>query len=122
MLRQLIGLRDEKAIPLLCHVLRHTAPRGKVAQMHVDVIAALGAFRGQQQALSTLEIVLHRGSWWAPRRTSVLRQSAAEALRRIGTSESFAVLEQAAERGSRGVRRAVRPHMTAALRHAGGRG
>jgi HEAT repeat protein len=118
MLRQLMGLRDEKAIPLLCHVLRHTSPRGKTMQMHASIVTALGNFRGNAQALGTLEEILYRGWWWAPRRTSMLRQAAAEALRRIGTAESFAVLEQAASRGGGGVRRAVRPHLAAAPRHA----
>jgi hypothetical protein len=121
-LRQVIGLRDDKAVPLLCHVLRHIPARGKLAQMHVDVIEALGALRAHPDAISTLEMVLHRGWWWAPRRTAIMRQSAADALRRIGSPESLAVLEAAANRGSRGVRRAVRPHMPAVLRHAGGRG
>lgn len=122
MLRQLMALRDGKVIPLLCHVLHHTSPRGKATAMHVGIIAALGNFRGYAEAISTLEQILHRGWWWAPRRTFVLRQAAAEALRRIGTAESFAVLEQAAARGGRGVRRAVRPHIAAAApRHAASR-
>src|SRR5207244_12189611 len=29
-LQQLIGLRDDKAVPLLCYVLNHTAPRGNL--------------------------------------------------------------------------------------------
>ncbi len=41
-LQQLIGLRDDKAIPLLCYVLNHSAPRGKLVDVHAQIIEALG--------------------------------------------------------------------------------
>jgi HEAT repeat protein len=52
--------------------------------------------------------VLYAGDWWAPLRTSGLRKAAAVALRRIGTDEAKTILEEAAAKGTRGIRRAAR--------------
>jgi hypothetical protein len=54
-------------------------------------------------------------------RTATLRQAAATALRRIGTPDTLAVLEEAVAKGGRGVRNAARPHLGAALRRDRGR-
>lgn len=112
-LQQLIGLRDDKAVPLLCYVLNHSAPRGKLADVHVQIIEALGGLASRPESTRTLRTVLYRGEWWAPYRTAALRQAAASALRRIGSAETLAVLEEAARGGSRGVRNAARPHLGA---------
>ena len=40
-LQQLIGLRDDKAVPLLCYVLNHSSPRGKLVEVHAQIIEAL---------------------------------------------------------------------------------
>jgi HEAT repeat protein len=115
-LQQLIGLRDEKAVPLLCYVLNHSVPRGKLVEVHAQIIEALGGLSAHPESTRTLRTVLYRGEWWAPFRTAALRQAAATALRRIGAAETLAVLEEAARRGNRGVRNAARPHAGAALR------
>jgi hypothetical protein len=107
-LQELIGLRDDKAIPLLCYVLNHTAPRGKLVAVHTQIIDALGGLSASAESTRTLGAVLHRGEWWAPARTRALRHAAAVALRRIGAPETLAVLDAAAARGSRGVRAIAR--------------
>ena len=107
-LQELIGLRDDKAIPLLCYVLNHSEPRGKLVDVHAQIIEALGGLSAHQESTRTLRTVLHRGAWWAPYRTAALRRGAATALRRIGAPESIAVLEEAAVHGTRGVRTAAR--------------
>ena len=112
--QQLIGLRDDKAIPLLCYVLNRTQPRGKLAQVHADIIEALGGLSPHAESTRTLKTVLYRGDWWAPLRTSALRHAAATALRRIGSTDTMAVLKEAAAAGPRGVRTAARPHAGAA--------
>ena len=106
-LQELIGLRDDKAIPLLCYVLNHSAPRGKLVEVHTQIIEALGGLSAHQESTRTLRAVLYRGEWWAPYRTAALRRAAATALRRIGTPETLAVLEDAVAHGSRGVRSAA---------------
>jgi hypothetical protein len=113
LVQQLIGLRDEKAVPLLCHVLEHTAPRGALARVHVDIIEALGGLGPHRDSTRTLRDALFRGQWWAPRRTATLRRAAAAALKRIGSAETLAVLEEAASRGGRGVRQAAQAHVAA---------
>jgi len=115
-LQQLIGLRDYKAAPLLCYVLNHSAPRGKMVEVHAQIIEALGGLSAHPESTRTLRTVLYRGEWWAPFRTTALRQAAAAALRRIGAPETLAVLDEAAKRGSRGVRNAARPHAGASPR------
>jgi hypothetical protein len=106
--QQLIDLRDDKAIPLLCYVVNHTRPRGHLINVHLGIIDALGMLGAHPQSTRTLKDVLYRGEWWAPYRTAALRGAAAASLRRIGAPETIAVLEEAAARGSRGVRHAAR--------------
>jgi len=114
-LQQLIGLRDDKAVPLLCYVLNHTSPRGKMADVHAQIIDALGSLTVHAESTRTLRTILYRGEWWAPLRTAALRQAAASALRQLGRPETFAILEDAATRGSRGVRAAARRYLPSAV-------
>jgi HEAT repeat protein len=107
-LQQLISLRDDKAIPLLCYVLKRTSPRGKLVNVHLAIIDALGGLSAHPESTETLTAALYHGNWWAPFRTATLRRAAATALRRIGGPEAAAVLEQAAASGPRGVRNAAR--------------
>ncbi len=106
--RELIALRDDKAIPLLCYVLDHTHPRGAMAQAHADIMDVLGGLGAHPDSTRTLRQALYAGRWWAPLRTAALRRAAAAALRRIGTSDAVAVLDEAIARGPRGVRLAAR--------------
>jgi HEAT repeat protein len=108
LVQQLIGLREDKAAPLLCYVLKHTQPRGKLAKAHADIIDALGALKAHPESTRTLKHVLHRGDWWAPFKTAALREAAASALVRMGSPDAAAVLEEAARTGSRSVRRIAR--------------
>jgi HEAT repeat protein len=112
-IQQLIALRDDKAIPLLCHVLNHTEPRGTLAAAHVQIIDALGGLHDHPESTRTLRFVLYRGVWWAPRRTSMLREAAAAALVRIGSPDTTGVLDEAERTGGRGVRRIVRAQTAA---------
>jgi hypothetical protein len=107
-LEQLISLRDDKAIPLLCHVLNHTQPSGRMVNAHLGIIDALGSLSAHPKSTETLKKVLYSGAWWAPFRTAALRQAAATALRRAGGPEAAAVLEEAAASGPRGVRNVAR--------------
>ena len=107
-LQQLIGLRDLKAIPLLCHVLEHTPPRRGFARVHVSIIDALGNAGEHPQSTQVLRGILFGGSWRAPLRTAMLRRAAAMALGRIGSADALAVLAEAARCRSLGVRSAVR--------------
>ena len=110
-LQELVSLRDDKALPLLCYVLKHTAPRGTLVDVHKQIIEAIGSLNTHPESTRTLKEVLYRGEWWAPSRTAALRSAAATALRRIGSVDTRAVLEEAAARGSRGVRSAARAQL-----------
>jgi HEAT repeat protein len=114
--QQLISLRDDRAIPLLCHVLSHTSPGGPMTAVHLHVIEALSGLKADPQSTQTLRTVLHRGTWWAPSRTARLREAAATALQRIGSPDSIAILDEAASTGSRGVRKIARAAASAVAR------
>jgi hypothetical protein len=110
-LQEVMGLRDERVVPLLCSVLNDSAPRGPLVEIHAQVMDALGALGDHVESTRALRAALYRGEWWAPVRTAMLRRAAAAALRRIGTPATLAILEEAARHGSRGVRKAARPHL-----------
>jgi len=115
-LRELVSLRDEKAVPLFCYVLSKSEPRGKLVGVHISMIEALGTMKARPESTRTLQQVLNRGDWWAPFRTATLRQAAAASLRRLGTPDALAVLESAASTGSLGVRKAARAHLATSPR------
>jgi hypothetical protein len=106
--REVIGLRDTRAVPSLAAVLRTTAPRGALVPLHEAIIDALAALGAHADSTAALRSALDRGDWWAPRRTAVLRHRAATALKRIGSPETLEALEDALRTGSRGVRAAAR--------------
>jgi hypothetical protein len=55
-----------------------------------------------------LKEALYSGEFWSPLRTSELRRTVAAALRQINTPDALQVLDEAAQRGPRGVRAAVK--------------
>jgi HEAT repeat protein len=103
-------VRDEGAAPLFAYILRNVDHRGQLRSVYLRAIEALATL-GDPVAIPDLQAALYRGEWWAPGRTRMLRLAAAAALARIGTSESAAVLDEAARTGSRGVRAAARAHL-----------
>jgi hypothetical protein len=113
-LQELLGLRDDKAAPLLCYVLKQTQPTGRFLKVHLDMIDALGNLRGHPESIRTLKQILYGGSIWTPFKTAALRRAAALALKHIGSDEAAAVLDEAIAKGSRGVRKAA--HVGTALR------
>jgi hypothetical protein len=117
--QQLMSLRDARTAPLLCYVVDHSKPRGHVADVHVQIMDALGALGPHGDSIKTLKAALHRGDWWAPTRTAMLRRAAALALWRIGSPEALEVVEDASRTGSRRVRIAARIPAGAAPRREG---
>jgi hypothetical protein len=114
--QELIGVRDERAVPLLCHALKCIRPRGALVQTHAAIMHALAGLGAHPESTRTLRDALYRGQWWAPARTRTLRQAAATALRRIGSAEALGVLDAAAATGRRGVRDAARAQTGLAAR------
>ena len=107
--REVIGLRDTRAVPSLAAVLTSTAPRGAMVPLHEAIIDALAALGAHGDSTVALRRALERGDWWAPRRTAALRHAAAAALKRIGSPETLEVLDDALRSSTRGVRAAARP-------------
>ena len=98
--------RDERAVPLLIHILEHVDHAGELGWAYERTLELLGHLR-HAAAVPALLVVLQRGEWWAPRRTAELRATAAIALGRIGTPEAIAALTTASLSGPRGARKAA---------------
>ena len=107
-LRELLSLRDVKAVPLFSYVLTKGEPKGNLVGIHIAMTEALGVMRPRPESIRALQQVLLRGRWWAPFRTTTQRQAAATSLRKLGTPEALAVLESAATTGGRAVRKIAR--------------
>ena len=113
---ELLAWRDDKAVPLLCYVLRQTEPNGKLYRVHMEMIETIGTLKPFAESVRTLRHVLYRGSWWTPFRTAALRHRAALALRRLGSPEAIAVLEEAVAGKLRGPRKAARAQLAQLVR------
>jgi HEAT repeat protein len=105
------SMRDERAVPLFCHMVRTHEYRRTMRRAYLTAVEGLGAVGGAD-AVQALADALHHGEWYAPFRTAALRRAAAGALRRTGSPEALSVLRDAAERGSRGVRAAALEQLT----------
>ena len=116
-MQAVIGLRDERATPLFTYIVRHVSPRGPLVEVYLRAIEALGTLR-DPEAVPPLKEALYRGEWWAPRRNTLLRSAAAQALARIGTPAAEAVLDEATTSGPRGVRTAARAQLNASRRRS----
>jgi hypothetical protein len=110
LLNELTSMRDERAAPLFCYLVRHM-DRRKEQQLYLSSIDALGTFGGPD-AVEALKFALHQGDWHAPLKTRRLRAAAAQALRRIGTAAALDVLREASTQGPRGVRSAARSQLS----------
>ena len=101
------SITDERAAPLLVHILSHSSHTGASESIYISAIDALGRSGASARGVDMLKDLLHRGEWWAPLRTARIRAAAARALRATGAPSADAVLEDASTTGSRGVRRAA---------------
>ncbi len=111
-LQQLEGVGDERSAPLFSYIVRKGEHGQALKAFYMKAVAALGRFGGDE-AVEALKLALYRGEWWAPSRTATLRSAAARSLAQIASPRAIAVLQEAIERGPRGVRAAARAHLDA---------
>ena len=109
-MKALAAVRHEKAAPMFGYLMARVDHKGPLGNVYLSAVEGLGQLK-DPTGVPPLKAALYRGEWWAPRRTSVLRNAAAAALARIGSPEAVEVLEEAMTAGPRGVRSAVRPHV-----------
>ncbi len=102
-------MRDERAGPLLCHIVRHIDRRA-FPIVYLGAIEALGSVGGSD-AVGPLKEALQHGDWLAPIRTRRARAAAARSLRHIGNTAAIEALREASTRGSRGVRSAAKAEL-----------
>jgi hypothetical protein len=110
LLKELTAMRDERAAPLFCYLVRHM-DRRREEQLYLYAIDALGTFGGPD-AVGALKFAIYQGDWWSPVTTGRLRAAAVRALGRIGTPAAIDALQEASARGSRGVRSVARSELT----------
>ena len=110
------SFNDERAAPLLVHVLEHSSHTGASEAAYVLALEALGRSGADPRGIGALKEALYRGEWWAPFRTARLRAAAARALHGTASTAGDAVLQEAATAGPRGVRRAATEAMSAPRR------
>jgi hypothetical protein len=103
-------VRDDRATPLFAYILEHVDHRGALGTVYLRAIESLGALK-DPAGIEPLKTALYTGEWWAPRRTSALRNATAAALVRIGTADALAVLDEGIAQGPRGVRSAARAQL-----------
>jgi hypothetical protein len=101
------AFRDEKAAPLLLHLLANTEYKGASEGLYTQIIESLGKVALDDRSVSTLTEILYRGEWWARGRTARIRGTAARALRSMGTPTADRALEEAASSGPGAVRKVV---------------
>ncbi len=101
------SMRDERAVPLFCHLIHNTGYRKTQRTAWLAAVDGLAA-AATDDAVAALRDALYDGEWWAPFRTAALRRTLAAALRRAGTPSADHVLAQAAESGPRSVRAAAK--------------
>jgi len=109
LIAELGTLRDERAAPLFCYLVRHVDGKAFPA-IYFRAIEALGSVGGSD-AIEALKEALHRGNWMAPLRTRRTRAAAAQALRRIGDTAAVAALRDSSASGPLGARAAARAEL-----------
>jgi HEAT repeat protein len=109
LIKELGSMRDERAAPLFCYLVRHL-DRKAFSHAYLGAIEALGSFGGPD-AVEALKDALQQGDWMAPFRTRRTRACAAHALRKIGTTAALAALQEASKGGKRGVRAAAKAEL-----------
>lgn len=109
LISELSSMRDERAAPLFCHIVRHIDRRALHA-VYLGAIEALASFGGPE-AVGALKEALQHGDWLAPMKTRRARVAAARALRRIGNTAAIEALREASTRGSRGARSAAKAEL-----------
>lgn len=109
LLKEVLGMRDERAAPIFAHVLRELEPR-TLPELYTTAIDVLGTIRSEQ-AVAALTAALHRGQWWTPFANRRFRSAAAASLKRIGTPAALDALKDASSRGPAGVRSIARAEL-----------
>jgi HEAT repeat protein len=110
LIKELSTMRDERAAPLFCHLVRKV-DRKAFPAVYLGALDALGSFGGPD-AVEALKEALYVGDWTAPVRTRRARATAAQALRKIGNPAALDALREASTRGSRGVRSAAKAQLS----------
>jgi HEAT repeats len=109
LITELGAMRDERAAPLFCYLVKHLDPKG-FPIVYLRAVEALGSFGGPD-AVEALKSALEAGDWMSPLRTRRTRAAAAAALRKIGTAPAVNALRDVSRYGPHGARRMARAEL-----------
>jgi HEAT repeats/PBS lyase HEAT-like repeat len=107
---ELTAVRDERAAPLFCHLVRQINRRA-LPELYVALLEALAASK-TDDSVEALTFALQQGDWWTPVNNRRFRTAAAQSLRRIGTSAAVEALRRASTQGPLGARWAARSELS----------
>ncbi|MBI2833761.1 MAG: HEAT repeat domain-containing protein [Acidobacteria bacterium] len=106
LMQELAELRDDRAAPLFCYLVRHLPQHFELRAFYLTSIEIVGRLGGAD-GIGALVDALQRGRWWTPFRNRAFRAAAATALTRIKTPAAVQALREASAKGPSGARRAA---------------
>ena len=109
LLKEILAVRDDRAAPLFCFVLRN-GDRRSFPQLYSSAIDALGTYGGKD-AVRALKAAMQGGDWWSPFANRRIRMAAAHSLRTLGTPDALEALREVSVRGPRSARAAARAEL-----------
>ena len=106
---EILAVKDDRAAPVLCHLLRRLDRRA-LPGFYLSALDALSASTSPE-AVGVLDAALTQRDWRTPLRNRRFRSTAAQALRMIGTPDAIDALNAAARSGALGTRIAARAEL-----------
>jgi HEAT repeat protein len=103
----LVSERDPRVVPMLVRIVEESEPLGKDHEVVLETIDALGTV-GTDAAVPILQTLARRTRFFGGRRLRAIKDRSVDALVRVKTEKSAAVLEDAAEQGDRYLRKIAR--------------
>ena len=103
----LVAERDPRVVPVLVCILNESEPLGSDHQIVLETLGAIGEV-GHDDVVPHVAKVMRRRSWFARRKTRVLKQVSIGALQRIGSPAATQAIVDAASHGDRLLRKLAR--------------
>jgi HEAT repeat protein len=102
----LVADRDPRVVPMLARIVEESQPLGKDHDVVLESLAALGTV-GTDQAVPILAAVIRKRAFFGRRKLRAIKERGVDALAKIGTARSAAVLDDAARKGDRMLRKVI---------------
>ena len=103
----LVAERDPRVVPLLVCIINESAALGTDHEIVLETLGAIGDL-ARDEAVPHVAQLMRRHSWFARRKSRVLKQSSLAALRQIGSPSAAQAIADAAANGDRMLRTLAR--------------